>query len=353
MLAAVILSAWAAAPAQTPASAPARKGECFALVLGGQPASPVFARRYQDWTKRFAALLTSAGVPAGNIVTIVCDDKKPGKEAILSAVAELARKVQPQDQFILFMVGHGNLGETMPAFSVPGPDLEAQEFATALKSITARNQVFLNFTQTSGEYLKYFAQKGRVNIAGVNLNEAAEPVYAEFFLRGLESKRADGEGSTTSQPAGKKDGAITLLEAYNWAVIQNAQWIVRQSTKVGEKVWAVDGKESVEIFKKLYEGQEGQEGARALASDSSASKTDEIIDIIPPQGEESPFWLGRRIVTEHAVLEDCGEETPACALNDDAAVKGYAPLSGKTEREPGHLARRVVLGQPELLPEEK
>ena len=53
------------------------------------------------------------------------------------------------------------------------------------------------------------------------------------------------------------------------------------------------------------------------------------------------------IIGEHAVLEDCGEDSGVAALR----ATGYEPVAGAKPGEPGHLARRVVLGRPALLPE--
>jgi hypothetical protein len=50
---------------------------------------------------------------------------------------------------------------------------------------------------------------------------------------------------------------------------------------------------------------------------------------------------GRRLVLEHAMLEDLGEDRGVCAFTD----KGYTPVSGAKDDEQGALARRVVLGK--------
>jgi hypothetical protein len=80
-------------------------------------------------------------------------------------------------------------------------------------------------------------------------------------------------------------------------------------------------------------------------------------------------WDQRRILPEHAVIEDCGAELGVSALVSwlpqtvDAAAPaaqsvtnapadpGFVPLAGRTEGEPGFLARRTVLGRPARLAE--
>ncbi len=180
-------------------------------------------------------------------------------------------------------------------------------------------------------------------ITATGAEEVTEPAFAEFFLRGMESGRADGEG-------GAKDGTVTLLEAYNWAAHETALWISRQVEKEGE--WKVDGKESVEIFHKLYDGPEGPvtpggmraDGSRQLSAESDASKADEAVTLVVPadlKPNTAEYWKGRRVVNEHAQLEDLGKSEGISALRGET---GYEAIGGKLDEE-GALASRIVLGK--------
>jgi len=310
---------WAAKPV---------KGTCHVIIVQGMPGAPVYARRYGDWVKRFRSLFTQAAA-----VTVLSGDNATA-EHVTRELASVAKRVSPADQFVLIIIGHGAVGDMTPTIVLPGPDLNARDLAQALEPIPAQNQVILNFVASSGDFVRFLAKPGRVNIAATSPAEVSEPVCAEFFLRGLESKRADDDSN----------GTITLLEAYHWAADQTALWIVRQkTTKAG---WLVHGRESVEIFKKLCTGADDEPAARQLSPRSNADADDEVTPFRPPGGKIDHHWRGRRAITEHAVLEDCGEETGATALRG----KGFEPLEGKEKGEPGYLARRVVLGQAELLP---
>jgi len=321
---------------------------CHALLVGGMPGPAIYARRYADWLKRFHAYLAqTAKVPAENLVVLSGDEAlkdaivtgKATRESLKQALAALAKKVRPEDQFILILIGHGAAAETVPSIILPGQDINAQELADALAPIRARNQAVLNFTASAGDSVRFLARGGRVTLAATSPAEVTESVLAEFFLRGLESKRADGEGAPK---AGLLDGTITLLEAANWASHQAAMWIGRM--KSTESGWKIDGKESVEIFQKLYGGPEGEPAVRKLSPASDAAAADEPVPLRPKGGLDA-FWFGRRIVAEHAVLEDCGEERGVSPLGGD----GYKPIGGAKPGEPGALARRVVLGRPALL----
>ena len=361
LIAVMLVATSGPAFSQTAPEAP-RIGQCYALIIGGLPGSPVYARRFQDWIKRFNAFLRTNGILAGNIVVLSGDKNFKDqmvtgvatRQSILEAVDKLSKSILPQDQFVLVMVGHGSLSDVKPGFVLPGVDLEADALAKAMATIRAENQVVLNFSGAGGDFLKALSRKGRVNMTATLPEESAEPVFAEFFLRGLESGRADGEGAPL---AGAKDGKVTLLEAYNWASHQTALWICRQVAQK-DGTWSIQGKESVEIFKKLFDGPEGvitpggmrADGSRKLSEDSDASKPDEIVPLVVPadiKPSTAEAWEGRRLVNEHAQLEDCGKESGAIALRGE---KGYEPVPMGAAEEEGSLAARVLLGRPTLLP---
>ena len=138
---------------------------------------------------------------------------------------------------------------------------------------------------------------------------------------------------------------MSVLEAYNWAARETAYWVGRQKLDDDES-WIVEGRRSVEIFKKLYVGGENDPATRKLSARSDSSAADAPVP--PPAAltdPHDPWWLGRRALMERASLEDCGQELAASAVSGI----GYEPLDGVSDGQPGNLARRVVLGRPALL----
>ena len=110
---------------------------------------------------------------------------------------------------------------------------------------------------------------------------------------------------------------------------------------------AVRGRDSVALFRKLCEGPAGQPAVRRLSPRSKPDEADQDFPLRPEGGQIDAFWAGRRVIGEHAVLEDCGEDSGVAALR----ATGYEPVAGTKPGEPGHLARRIVLGRATLLPE--
>jgi len=315
-----------------PPAAPSEAGQSYALLVGGLGGQEPYGRWYTDWLSRFQTYLTaSAHLPASNVTML--SGKDATFEAITAALGTFAQRAKPQDQLILFIVGHGEINGDAPTLSLAGPDPTAQQLAALLNAFPAKNQVILNFSASSGDFLKSLSAPGRVNLTATSPTELEEPVFAEFFLRGLESKRADAD----------KNGNITMLEAYNWAAQQTALWIGRWQ-QTGDPLqtdvthWKASGKETVEIFEKLYAGSP----SRQLDASSDRTAADAPIDLVPPDGQVTGDWASRRVVDEHALLEDCGQGIGVSELGD----KGFQPILGQKPGDPGYLAGHAVLGQP-------
>ncbi len=337
-----------AARADEPATAPA--GRCRALIVTGLPGTPVHARRYADWAQRFGAVLIAGGARAEDVTVLSGDDARAGEawvtgpasaETVLSAVGALARQAQPADQVVLVLLGHGWADDRQAGLVLAGPDLSADRLAEALAPCRAGLQVVLSFHGAGGDFLPALSAAGRVVIAPAGPGGTVEPVYPEFFLRALETARADGHGQAA-------DSTVTLLEAYNEAAFRTAQWVTRIRQSPNGR-WRLDGAEAIEVFRTLYGG--GGPGSRPLDPASDASGPDAEVELRPADGQVSPEWMGRRVLAELPVLEDGGQrEVFVSALRPPGEPLGYAPLTGQRPGDPGWLAGRIVLGQAQPLP---
>jgi hypothetical protein len=316
---------------------PAPAGQSYAILVGGLPGPDPYGQWYTDWLTRFQSYLTStAHIPAANIA--VLSGKDATFDAITAAFQQFAPRSKPQDQLIFFIVGHGEITDPAPKITLAGPDPTPPQLAALLDSFPAKNQVILNFTASSGDFLKSLSSPNRVNITATSPTEIEEPIFAEFFLRGLESKRADAD----------KDGKVTMLEAYNWAAQQTAYWIARwtetdpgkitdPSKPAPPTVWKASGKETVEIFQKLYSSVPN----RKLDPTSDSTKDDVPVDLAPPGGQVTDDWASRRVIDEHAMLEDCGQGVGVSVITD----KCLQPILGLKAGDPGYLAAHTILGE--------
>jgi hypothetical protein len=312
-------------------------GESYAILVGGLGGQEPYGRWYADWLARFKSYLTAdAHLAPANVAVL------SGKDATFDAVTadfrQFAQRAKPEDQLILFIVAHGEIGGAAPQLTLAGPDPTPPQIAALLDAFPAKRQVILNFSASSGDFLKALSAPNRVNIAATSPTEVEEPIFAEFFLQGLESKLADAD----------KNGTITLLEAYNWAARQTALWIARwQETDTatpgqppGPTVWKASGKQTIATFEKLYAGVPN----RQLDPTSDRNAPDADVALMPPNGQVTPEWMRRRVVDEHALLEDSGQGIGVSVITD----AGFQPILGQKPGDPGYLAGLTVLGAPEL-----
>jgi hypothetical protein len=343
-------------------------------------------------------LTGKADLSAGN-VTVLAGDKDIGaacvekkgatREDVAAAFEKFRARTRPEDQFTLILIGHGTALTDPVTISLPGPDPDMEEIAKMLDAVPAGKQIVLNFLPGAGNALKLLAKPGRVNLSAFSVNERNDSLLPEFLLMALETGKADGNGA--EHGAGKADGAVTVLEAYHWSVRELVYWFHRQKKNKAEEV-VVKGSESVRLFKKLHGGLpiDGRSdkslsvGMMPLSKDSDADSPDGPGELAPPYGaptESSLFdeksggsdlnlfgpehWGGRRMVSEHALLEDCGVAPGVCALRSwatldtrlDETAKPPSPddawdwINGQNEGSAGYLAGRTVIGRPALLSE--
>jgi hypothetical protein len=311
------------------------------VLVGGLGGQGPYGGWYSDWLTRFQTYLNStAHVPAANVAVLA------GNNATWAAVTDAFKKLgahaKAGDQLIVFLVGHGENTGLAPHLTLPGPDPTPDQMGALLDAFPAKDQIILNFSASSGDFLKRLSAPGRVNISATSPTEIEEPIFAEFFLRGLESKRADAD----------HNGTITMLEAYNWAAEQTAFWIARweetgksvvsdDGKTATPTVWKASGRETIEIFEKLY----GSAANRKLDPSSDRKAADAEVPLTPPGGQITPDWVDRRVLDEHAMLEDSGQGLGVSVVTNT----GLQAILGQNPGDPGYLAGRTVLGTPRPL----
>lgn len=343
----LFLGARQAAAQTAPASAPAANGQCYALIIAGHPGNALYARHYRDRVTRFYNYFTQkAHIKAPNIAILAGDINLQAPlvfspataKSIPATLGDWARKIKPEDQFILVILGHGATTEEQCTLIVPGPDLEMSTLTQALLALPAKNQVVLNFAANSGDSVTHLSRLGRVLITSTSPEQINNNDFAEFFLLALE--KGSAPPSTATRPA----QPLSVMQVYHEATLHYAQWTVRQklSTDPQARGWMVEGQESAAIFKKLYTGPDVSPDRQFVPSPDS-NKPDAPVDIVC---RENKPWIGRRIIAETPALEDLGSGQAVTCLS----TEGYKALPGSVSTEAGFLARQLILGQPQLLP---
>ena len=355
VLAIALTGLWARALAQGPGSQPAAvEPKAVAVLVAGLGGSKAYSRNILDWTNRFYKVLTTqCGLKAEHIVVLTekADPRatpprlQSTRENFRAAMKKVAALLTPVDQFILFMVGHGQINEPVGKLCLPGRDLDSDELDRLLGALPTTRIVIINAASGGAEFLKSYIDPGRVIITAAGAgNDGNQTYFAEFFIRGYETHRADAN----------KDKVIDLFEAYAYAARETANFYHRQylvnpggRVRVGEPlVWYVRGKETRAIWRKLYAGTNNRLGLpRRNPGDPPLPDPDAEPDTEPKFGRFDVHWHNRRVLAEHARLDDNDTKKGFFLWQP---YKFQKPPEDRPENV-GYLARRTVLGRPEPL----
>ena len=218
---------WIAAGAEEPAKAEALRtaedvaGTRRALIVCGLPGDDEHRTLLAGAVAKIAQALTErCGFGAAD-VWLRFGDEAPGAEgfgtttnrgpanraAIEADVAELRRRLGPEDALWVIVLGHGHYDGRNTHVNLPGPDINGPELGKIFAGIPAREQVFFLTTSASGYLLKPLSAPGRVVITATEpdreLNETLFPLAL-----------ADVLAAPPPEADRDKQGGISLLELY-------------------------------------------------------------------------------------------------------------------------------------------
>ena len=126
-------------------------------------------------------------------------------------MGRLHRRATAGDQIVIVLIGHGSGEGDETKISIPGPDLSAGDFARLLARFPTQKVAFVNLTSASGDMLPVLAAPNRVIITATkSAFERNESHFAQFFVDALTKDVADTD----------KDGRVSLLEAFRYAVVE-------------------------------------------------------------------------------------------------------------------------------------
>src|SRR5262245_52299575 len=136
--------------------------ERHALILCGHPGDAEHVKSFAETVRKLGeGLDKTLGIPAER-QHILFGAEKPKdiagatgpatREAVAAAVAEIRKKLRPEDGLWVICLGHGHHDGRQAWWNLPGPDLSAAEFGKLFADVNCREQVFVMTSSLSGYF---------------------------------------------------------------------------------------------------------------------------------------------------------------------------------------------------------
>ena len=172
------------------------------LVVAGLGGEVDYAEAFADQ----AATTAHHAEAAGAKVTLLAGEAAR-TEGIRAAIAAIAAETGEDDKVIVHLIGHGTFDEEHYRFNVPGPDPTAEHLAQWLRPVTAKRQLAVIATSSSGAAQEPFAREGRTVITATRSGrERNAVVFAGFWADALADPNTDVD----------KDQQISADEAFRF-----------------------------------------------------------------------------------------------------------------------------------------
>jgi hypothetical protein len=158
-------------------------------------------------------MLIDDGSNVGNAASIVTGSSRV--EDIEAAIGRIGRNSEPGDQLTLFLFGHGSSTFGDAKFNNVGPDMTGRDLAAMLDVLSGVDIVVFNTTSASFEFSRELSVMGRVVVSATrSAAERYDPLFGGFLVTAVQQKRADID----------RNGRVSVLEVFNYASGQIAQW---------------------------------------------------------------------------------------------------------------------------------
>ena len=138
-----------------------------------------------------------------------------GSESIRNTFESLAARLNPAEDVIVYLIGHGSFLKDASKFQIPGEDMSARALEGMLAELPAARVIVINGTSSSAGFINVLSGPNRVICSATkSATEANATEFMRFFVEALEDGSADRN----------KDERITVLEVCEQAAELTASW---------------------------------------------------------------------------------------------------------------------------------
>ena len=201
----------------------------YYVTVAGLGGAPDYESVFEKWAGDLQKELAKNGVADNE--NVLLRGSAATRAALEQALTRIASEMKPDDEFALFLIGHGTFDGTDYKFNLPGPDISAAELARALDRIPAKRQLVVNMSSASGASLTALAHKGRILIAATKSGtERNATVFPRYWIDGLRDPAADMD----------KNGVVTTLELFRYTTQKTAAYFEQEKLLATEHAMLID-----------------------------------------------------------------------------------------------------------------
>jgi hypothetical protein len=187
------------------------------LIVTGLGGDELHRARFHGWaTAMIEAAVNRFGLEDTNIVylaeTVERDpeniDGRSTKENVENSLRVMSAKARHDENVLILLIGHGSYQGEESRFSLPGPDMTAQDFGAALSWFPTQSIVLVNTTSASGDFVGTLSGERRTIITATRSPfERNETVFCQYFVEAFTNDVADVD----------HDNRLSVLEAFEYA----------------------------------------------------------------------------------------------------------------------------------------
>lgn len=243
------------------------------LVVSGLGGAVKYSEAFHRWaTTMIDAALDRYGLPESNVVYLAEKVERDSarirgrstKENVLGTLASLAERAGPDDQIFILLIGHGSVRDGEPRINLPGPDMTASDFASALEPFRSQRIAFVNATSASGDFIGALSGENRAIITATKSGyERNETLFARYFVEAFAQDVADSD----------KDGRVSVLEAFNYARREVARLYESENRLLSEHALLDDNADGVGSGEPDIRGPDGALAGRLFLAGATGVAT--------------------------------------------------------------------------------
>ena len=232
--------------------------EDYALIIGGVGGEKSFYDEFWNATSRMRELLIEEYSYTPEHITFLFEDDGEGsdlvdgkstKAGVEAAFADLQSRVQSEDRFLLFMVGHATKTESGLKFNSPGRDIRGIECADLIEQLPVEQKVLIFGFPYSERIVSQVSRQGRTIITACSAREGyMRSGFGNIFVDAFSDRVADADDN----------GAISLLEAFLYTQNRVKTWYENDGSVQSEHPHLDDNGDGIASRKELPNTSDGR-----------------------------------------------------------------------------------------------